>query len=238
MNESIKQLITCAWCKSILEEPVMIPCGETVCRKHSFEISGDECIFCDKFHVLQESEQFPANKVVQNLLALKIKELDFGPNYKKATERVNELNTFLNDYDNLKKDPEVYISAHFSKQRNNIDLAREKLILEINNTSDRLISEIDSQEKECKANLSKSNMSSLSSDDSESIKADLRKWEQDMKYLVVNDNLWTSISTNCSGHLEALNKKRSAIEEKAFGNLKRLKSEKDISETFIQQLTA
>jgi hypothetical protein len=214
----------------------LLPCGETVCKSHSIEISNKECRFCDSAHVLKKSEQFPANKVLQNLLELKIKELDFGPNHKKASEQINELNKLINDYKSLKEHPDEYVSVHFSKLRNNVDLAREKLILEMNQISDRLLLEIESQENECKANLSNCDPSFLS-DDTESIKADLSQWEEHMKYLVVNDDLWKSISTNCSRYKETLNTSRSAIEEKAFGKFKKLKTENDISDSFIEQLT-
>jgi hypothetical protein len=236
MNESIKRIITCKWCNCIVDEPVFLPCSETVCKKHSIEIGNKTCKFCDRIHELKELDVFPANKAVQDLLELRIMELNFGPNHKNAYDRVNELNSFINDYNSLNEHPDEHVFEHFSKQRNIIDLAREKLIFEINQTSDRLISEIDSQEKECKAKMSKCNIFSIT-DDLTKIKADLSKWEKDVRYLVVNDNLWTSISKNCSMHLEALNTSRSAVEEKVFGNFKKLKSEKDVSDTFIKQLT-
>jgi hypothetical protein len=235
MNETIKRIINCKWCNCIVDEPVFLPCSETVCKKHSIEISNNACKFCDKVHELKESELFPANIAVRELLEMKIKELNFGFNHKNASDRVHELDTFMNDYKSLNEHPEEYVFEHFSKQRRSIDLARENLILEINQTSDRWISEVNVQEKECKAKMVKCNIFSIS-DDLTSIKADLSKWELDVKYLVVNQNLWISISNKCSKYLETLNKSRSAIEEKAFGNFKKLKSEKDISDTFIKQL--
>jgi hypothetical protein len=236
MNESIKQLITCKWCHSILDEPILLPCNETVCGKHTSKIRNSKCRFCDTVHVLNESENCPPNKVIQDLFKLRIKELDFGPNHKKASERITELNNFLNDYDNLKKDPNEYISAHYSKKRNNIDLAREKLIFKINQISESLISETNLQEKECKANLSKCNLSSFSNDLT-NIKAEISKWEQEVKYLVVNDHLWTSITTNCSMHLEQLKRSRMEFEEKLLGSSCELKTESDLSNVFIKQLT-
>jgi hypothetical protein len=235
MNETIKQVITCKLCQSILDEPVLLPCGETVCRKHTIEISNNTCRFCDKVHVLKGSEQFPANKAFQVLLEFKIKELDFGPNHKKASELVNKLNHFINDYNSLIEQPDEYISEYFSKQRNNVDLAREKLILKINQTSDGLISKIDLEEKECKVNILKCNSLSLDNDFA-TIKADLTKWKQDVKYLVVNDNLWTSITAKCSEHLEQLKRNRLELEESLLGKPCELETEFNLSDIFINQL--
>jgi hypothetical protein len=236
MNESIKQLITCKWCQSIVDEPVLLPCSETVCRKHTVEISETKCKFCNNVHVLRESEQFPTNKVVQDLFHLKIKELNFGLKYKKASERMADLTTLLNDYNTLKEHPDEYITEHFSKERNNVDLAREKLIIDINQISDRLISEIDSKEKESAANLLKYNLSSFI-DDSESIKVDLSKWEQNMKYLVVNYKLWKKINTKCSRYVAQLKRSRLEIEEKLIGKPCKLKTESYFVDMFINQLT-
>jgi hypothetical protein len=186
--------------------------------------------------VLKEAEQFLANKAFQDLLKLKIKELDFGPNHKKASELVKELTFVINDYINMKEQPEEYICEHFSKQRNNIDLAREKLILEINQLSDKLILDIDSQEKECKAKILKSHLPNTG-DDLASIKSDLSKWEQDVRYLVVDENLWTSIKIKCNQHVEQLNQSRLEFGEILLGKPCELKTESYFSDTFIQQLT-
>jgi hypothetical protein len=186
-------------------------------------------------HVLKELEKFPANKVVQDLFKLRIKELDLGPNHKNATDRVIELNNLIKDCNTMREHPGDYISEHFRKQRNNIDLAREKLILDINQISERLISEMDLQEKKCKGDLS--NLSCLSND-LETIKADVSKWEQDMKYLVVNDNLWTSINTKCSENVKKLKQNRIELEEKLVGKPCELKTESHFLDVFIKQLTA
>jgi hypothetical protein len=186
--------------------------------------------------VLRESQQFPANEVVQDLLKLRIKELDFGPNHKNAADRVNELNNLINDCNSMEDHPDDYISEHFRKQRNNIDLAREKLMLDINQISDRLISEMDLQEKECKANLLKFSLNTFN-DNFASIKADLSKWEQDLKYLMVNESLWTSINTKCSEHVETLKQNRMGFQEKLLGKPCELKTDSHFSEIFIKQLT-
>jgi hypothetical protein len=68
------------------------------------------------------------------------------------------------------------------------------------------------------------------------IKADLSKWEQEMKFLVVNERMWTGISSMCNVYLQKLKMSQSAIEEEAFGKLKKLESEECISDLFIKQL--
>jgi hypothetical protein len=186
--------------------------------------------------VLKESEQFPANKFVQDLLELRIKELDFGPNFKNASERMSELKTVIESFNSFKEHPDEYLSEHFSKQRNKVDLAREKLILKINQMSNMLILEIDLQEKECLISLPKCNLSFLN-DDLASAQADLCKWEQDMKYLVVNDNLWTSINTKCSEYMEQLKQSRLEFEENFLAKSCKQKTESHFSDLFIKQLT-
>jgi hypothetical protein len=186
--------------------------------------------------VLKESEQFPANKVVQSFLELKIKELDFGQHHQNAYERVNELNDLINEYNSLKENSEEYISEQFSKERNKIDLAREKLILEINQISDRLISEVDLQEKECKAKMSTCDLPSLSVDLA-SIKSDLSKWEKDIKCLVVDYKLWKNINNLCSKYVLQLKQSKLECEEKLLGKPFERNKESSLLDFFTKQLT-
>jgi hypothetical protein len=70
-----------------------------------------------------------------------------------------------------------------------------------------------------------------------SIKADLGKWEQDLKYLVVNENLWKSIKTKCSQYAGQLMISRLKFEEKILGKPCELKTESNLLDTFTKELT-
>ena len=60
-----KKSLTCKVCNCILNEPVELPCKETICRKHLRIIT---CPRCKLEHNLNPSEFNPVNSVVSNLL--------------------------------------------------------------------------------------------------------------------------------------------------------------------------
>ena len=61
----------CSECENMLEKPVILPCGESVCRKHIPVVAkeGGEnpkfyCKVCDDSHHVP-SDGFPANKALE-----------------------------------------------------------------------------------------------------------------------------------------------------------------------------
>lgn len=64
MNPFIKCLI----CKNKLNEPVFLPCGHTVCKKHTVN-SSVSCTLCLKTFVSPD-EGFISNKLAETLLPL------------------------------------------------------------------------------------------------------------------------------------------------------------------------
>jgi hypothetical protein len=156
-NETVKNLLTCAWCSSILEKPVIIPCcSETVCGKHETEFrkTNFECKLCKNSNQLEASKHFPANRIVQGLLDSKVTELDLGDYHKKAAESVKELSQFVDQFEQVITNAEGTVYEFFAKQRNKVDLTREELVQNlIARCSDELLKELDVYEKECRSNL-------------------------------------------------------------------------------------
>jgi hypothetical protein len=156
-NETITELLTCAWCVKILEKPVIIPCcSETICSVHETEFhkADFKCKLCKTPITLEASKHFPVNRIVQGLLNRKVTELDLGNNHKKAAESVKELRQLADQFEHLKTNAADMIFEFFAKQRNKVDLTREDLIHNlIVKCSDELLEELDSYEEECKLNL-------------------------------------------------------------------------------------
>jgi hypothetical protein len=100
-NVTIKKLLTCTWCLSILQKPVILPCCfETICDKHETEFrkTDPKCKFCNNQTKLEASKHFPPNKIVQGLLDSKVTNLDLGDNHTKAVESVKELSKFVDQF--------------------------------------------------------------------------------------------------------------------------------------------
>ncbi len=63
--EKLKELFNCKVCSKLLHEPVLLPCGKTVCKIHTQEIANKECNFCTKLHQITK-DGFPSNELIEN----------------------------------------------------------------------------------------------------------------------------------------------------------------------------
>ena len=114
-------------CKSIYENPITLPCGNSICSKHLDQYDQKfVCQFCQDEHVIPK-QGFAINKSIMktidsfyesNPIRTKIK--DSYESYYRSIEECKEI------------DPDSFVSDYFSKIRNQADLHREELIKEIN----------------------------------------------------------------------------------------------------------
>jgi hypothetical protein len=231
MIESVKKIITCKWCNYTLDEPVFLPCGETICKKHELNFkqgTSEYCKCCGQPHKLKDSEHFPVNKMARDLLLSKLQELDFGADFKMAQTKLENLKWCLNHYEVLKKNPEDFIFEFFNKLRNKVDLAREDLIQKINDCSEKLMSEIAAYEKECRDNIP--NLKTNESTDQ--IKAHLDKWEKEMSFLKIDNLLWSTIKMKCGEYSEQLMKCTSTFECSIFPSKSKVELEQHFFDVF------
>ncbi len=99
--EKINHLFNCKICKDLLVDPIILPCGETVCNVHTEKISEDNCLLCTEMHISPKSG-FPSNKIVKNQLDLEINKtkLDFTQ-FNEYHVILRELNRDLKEIDAL-----------------------------------------------------------------------------------------------------------------------------------------
>lgn len=183
----MNSLIECLICQSTFEEPVILPCCHTVCKKHEKENSDGvkytiSCPECFMLHEIPENG-FLANLVVENLIKYKLDQLDLGPEHNAAVKSSEYLRTLIDDFKRLLKDPELEINETISKLRNKIDLHREEAKKKIDDEALELIRELDEYEARCKAGLSSDKLV-VSSEIEELVKSldrDLSEWGKELK---------------------------------------------------------
>lgn len=113
-------LILCDYCKSVLDDPVYIPCGFNVCQKHVNGSSSSEampqskpCTFCGKTHL----DPYVRNQKLADLINL----LNI------AKQSCTHLTARLNSYTSLKFKPLDFINSHFQKLEQQVDFEAAKL---------------------------------------------------------------------------------------------------------------
>jgi len=145
----INALFNCEICQEILKEPIILPCGKTICKAHSEEISKDKCILCNKTHKIPE-DGFLINELVQNIIENKLHTLDLNfDQFKNSREIIENLNKRLKEIEAIRNDPDNFIAEYFYELNRQVDLRREKLFQEIQQYSDELIQKIDVLRQEC-----------------------------------------------------------------------------------------
>ena len=157
---NLKREIYCEICRCKLANPIILPCGSFICERH---IQIDKikqlnkkfkCELCNKTHIIPE-EGFPTNKLVSKAVWL-IDSLEMGDTFRDSIKACENIENLHRKFDNLKADPSFFIHEYFNAIKNQMDLHKETIVGEIDRIHRELIDEIESREKECKAENEKS----------------------------------------------------------------------------------
>lgn len=149
--DNISNAIKCANCESTLSSPVILPCGHSVCKKHTCDDvnSSIRCGNCGEDHMIP-AKSFPENKALAMLIEAKIEKLDFGNFYLSAKTSCRHLNDLHLEIEALLKDPSFFIHQQVSDLKNKIQTKSEELKLQIDKETDRFIENLTRYEADCK----------------------------------------------------------------------------------------
>ena len=152
--EEFHNLFNCNMCKRQLESPVLLPCGESLCKKDVRELLVEQdrirCPFCKREHV-QTHEGFPADKRIQRMIELQVNQLDFGPVYNSCKRVLKSLTEHFNEFDTLKENLDEFVLNYYVDLKKAVETRRVDLKSQIDNLADQIIQNILDTEKECLA---------------------------------------------------------------------------------------
>ena len=148
-------ILTCKVCHMYYTNPVLLPCGKSICRHHiNDEIGNDlnkkeyKCELCRMRHDIPENG-FLINGEMIDLLNLN----------DHSDEKTKDAFILIDELDHVRKqlelvnDPDNFVHDYVSDIRNKLDLRREIFKLNIDDIHDDMITKVNDFEKECKANL-------------------------------------------------------------------------------------
>lgn len=192
--ESISRFTECMWCHSQLCDPVILPCGDSICQKHTKDLEKVEwkCCLCDGEHKLDEGERFPVNNVVLALLTSNLSRLDFGQSFREAKESVEAVDAKYKEMMMAVRDPQEYVCSLVRKYKAQLDLGRE----EMNKIVDDAYQEMDQNIMDFKqtAEQNLETHATKMNELTESMGAKIKEWKDMLTELVVNEPLWKQIS--------------------------------------------
>jgi len=156
--EKVKTLFDCSLCNKLLVDPVTIPCGNSICKKHLPEkvlIEGSynseksfKCGICMIEHAVPK-EGIVINRHIQNALDIEFSTLKLNPVYEECKKLIIEAQSSLARIEVLDKDPESFLYEYFEDIKRKVDLRREDLKLKINKWSDDIIYSIEKTKASC-----------------------------------------------------------------------------------------
>ncbi len=160
-TDQVKNLFDCEQCNQLLVDPVALPCGNSLCKRHlddllentPTEMNKFECQLCKKKHSIPE-DGFAINKRIQNALNIKLSTLKLNPVYEECKTEINEAKMNIQMIEDLDKDLENLIYEYFEELKRQVDLWREALKLKLCNCSDEILQSIEIT-KENRIKLSK-----------------------------------------------------------------------------------
>ena len=130
MNKFSKNLCKCFVCKKIFVEPVVLPCGNSVCKNCITINQQDDvkCAFCEEIHTVP-SKGFPINKNLEGIIIEKEKD---SVNSKSFKCSVRSLLRKVSDLENAIKNPADEAKEYCTELNRQVQLSVEEKILQIN----------------------------------------------------------------------------------------------------------
>ncbi len=137
------EILTCKHpdCNMYLKEPVMLPCGNNVCKSHVDENPKSEpfkCSYCTSKHNIPPNGFTPNNSLNQILC----NNLHLNAKQKTCSGYIEEMDKTVGLFGEVIKDPEVFIYDTVLKLTNSIDLNREIIINNTNIQHERMINQL------------------------------------------------------------------------------------------------
>lgn len=197
----VKSAIKCTLCSSVLEEPVILPCGYSVCLKHLQNLQNEtiRCKPCNEDHRIEKS-YVNVSKSLDVLIKANFENQKLSPDYYLAFDQYNKLDERINDMETLRNDPSRFVKQTIDKLKNKSDLIRKDYISKIDQRADHIIEQLEKYEKECITNLDSSHFKSKMTDFDKNItniKETLAKWYNQLNDFSTDNNVWqTIIQTN------------------------------------------
>ncbi len=169
--EELFNLITCKFCNETYKDPVVLPCGETLCKKDIEKLSLENeraCLFCTEEHDLSLS--YPINRLLLKLIKSNVENyFSMSKSYDRTKKICMNLKDKFDEYYDLLYKPVDYLNEHFDLLKKQIDLCRNKIHLVIEKRYDQMVRDLDMFKAECQSSIESKNSKPKSELDNEVI---------------------------------------------------------------------
>ena len=148
----LKSHLTCSYCSRIFRDPILLPCGDSICREHLSDrgiLKGNKikCNRCtEEFGV--KNNQFKSNEALKH----SIESHSYLSNEEKSVkqkleESIRQFFQFCDEFSQNKSQHEADIFEHFHEMRFKIDEHREELKKRIDDIALAMIDQTNKHEE-------------------------------------------------------------------------------------------
>jgi len=159
-ENEITDILKCSRCKERLDEPTMLPCGDTVCSLCLKLIHASnkkfKCIVCNNEHTMPENG-LPINKALRALWPIQPKEVYRSQAVETLKETLNTMRKKISLLQTASDNSSDRIKDECIELRRQVQLATDQVIEQINDFNDQFINVINQYENETIESLQSNN---------------------------------------------------------------------------------
>lgn len=215
--DKIKDAIKCVNCFSIINSPVIFPCGHSICKHHAQSRSNNmiRCEKCGKDHSIP-SDGFPNNESLASIIDTQVYDINLGEAYEQAKSDCLPLESLINQVNLFLADPSYQTREEIDEMRNRIFIKREELKQEIDNETEKLIDKLNQYVKRLSAQLDETEFKKCSSKlDSISREANIKlgQFKKQLDLFSLDVKKWESITDQVANEKKKLSDQLKSVRQ-------------------------
>lgn len=146
--DKIANAIKCVNCKEVFSKPLILPCGHSICKKHTE--TEDEKIRCERCESNHLNKGFSVNEALEEIVASQIASMDFGNVHKEARQSCDQLCATLAQIDLILKDPDYYTHEMIDGLINRVHVKSEMLKVQLEEIIQEALHKLQEYKSKCK----------------------------------------------------------------------------------------
>lgn len=173
-------ILYCDVCKSILEEPVTLPCGNSICSKHAGQFVQVECLFCQSKHQETCQKNIKLSNLVDSLNRAKTACSRFKSNSNERVEILLGLIESINTgFDKLK----VEVSVEKDHAINKIEASSNECLSQIEEWRSRFMDSLRVKPEICR--------------DVENVNSKVEQFQKIIQSGKISEEIWSHMEQSC-----------------------------------------
>lgn len=199
--DRISKALKCANCQLILNSPVLLQCGHSICKYHAQ--FGDwflERIGCDRCGVEHKipNEGLPDNQSLAEIISTQVHTIKLGEAHDRAKQDFDRLESLIDESETILNDPFHHVFKEIDQIKSEVQLKREELKMKIDLEIENFMGKLDQYVHVFRLQLNSSEQNRQRSSDMQEKRAQAIEKSKSFKHhfnqVMIDDEFWSRIS--------------------------------------------